>query len=94
MLIYMLIYTYRLICADLKGENYITSQISAAVSFFARWNETGNIMSVTSISNGQLSVGQVIYGDGLILGTTIMSQVSGNVGDIGDYELSSFQGSN
>lgn len=51
---------------------------------------TGNVLTVNSISSGSgnLISGLEIYGDGITNGTTISSQLTGNTGEIGTYQLS------
>jgi len=51
---------------------------------------TGNILTVNSFTSGQgnLITGLEIYGEGIINETTISSQLTGNTGELGTYQLS------
>lgn len=51
-------------------------------------SQTGNVLTVTAVASGSLSVGQTISGIGIVPNTTITSQLTGNTGSTGTYSLS------
>lgn len=51
-------------------------------------SQSSNILTVTAIASGSLSVGQIISGIGVVPGTKITSQLTGSTGSTGTYTLS------
>jgi len=51
-------------------------------------SQFGNVLTVTSIAVGSLSVGQVVAANGIATGTIITGQLSGTTGGPGTYSLS------
>lgn len=51
-------------------------------------SQSGNILTVSAIVSGSISVGQVLSGSGVTPGTTITGQVTGETGSIGTYTVS------
>lgn len=47
---------------------------------------TGNILIVSAVILGSVSYGQVIYGDGVTVGTTVGNQINGTPGGVGTYQ--------
>jgi hypothetical protein len=50
--------------------------------------QTGSSLVVVTIVSGTLVIGQTVTGSNIIAGTTITNQLSGNVGSIGTYTVS------
>ena len=48
----------------------------------------GNVLNVTVLTSGTLQPGGVIAGSGVVVGTTIQNQLSGNTGGVGTYAVS------
>ena len=61
----------------------ITPTFTASIS--------GTTMTVTAISSGDVYDGMEVFGGGIIEGTTVVSQISGTTGGVGDYQLSETQ---
>jgi len=85
--------------ANLKGDmvkaaihqgTHTTNAIKSVIGARFVGTITGNVLTVNSISSGSgnLINGLEIYGDSIINGTTISSQLTGNAGEIGTYQLS------
>lgn len=47
-----------------------------------------DVLTVSAVSSGSLSVGQVISGSGLTAGTKILEQLTGTAGGVGTYKVS------
>lgn len=54
-------------------------------------NAAGTTLTVTSVISGTLGTGQVLSGTGVTVGTTIVAQLTGTVGGIGTYTVSTTQ---
>ncbi|NBV82503.1 hypothetical protein EBR57_00035 [bacterium] len=63
-----------------------SAQISASSASFTGYI-TGNVLTVSAVSNGAVAVGQVLVGDGVVSGTTVIANVSGT-GASGTYTVS------
>lgn len=50
--------------------------------------QVGNVLTVTSVANGQLSIGQTVFGSTILINTQITDQLTGNTGSIGTYTVS------
>jgi hypothetical protein len=50
--------------------------------------QTNNILTVTSISSGNMSIGQYILGSSVLLDTQITTQLTGDTGSTGTYTVS------
>ena len=50
------------------------------------------VMTVTSVAFGTILVGDIVFGEGVGTGVTVLSQVSGTPGSIGTYNLSTVVG--
>ena len=50
--------------------------------------QIGNVLTVTAIVNGTLSVGQTVFGSVILPNTEITDQLTGNTGSIGTYTVS------
>lgn len=63
-----------------------SAQISASSAAFTGYI-TGTVLTVTAVSSGAISVGQVLVGDGVVSGTTVIAVGSGT-GATGTYTVS------
>lgn len=63
-----------------------SAQISASSAAFTGYI-TGTVLTVTAVSSGAISVGQVLVGDGVVSGTTVTAVGSGT-GATGTYTVS------
>ena len=52
---------------------------------------SGTTMNVVSINSGDLQIGQVVLGPGVLDETGILSQISGETGSVGTYEVTKSQ---
>jgi hypothetical protein len=52
---------------------------------------SGTTLTVTSVTLGTLAVGQILTGINVTTGTTIVSQLSGNTGTVGTYQITPSQ---
>lgn len=52
---------------------------------------SGTTMNVVSINSGDLQIGQVVLGPGVLDETDILSQISGETGSVGTYEVTKSQ---
>lgn len=48
----------------------------------------GTTLTVTTLTSGAVAAGQTLFGDGVVVGTTIISQIGGTPGGIGTYAIS------
>ena len=65
---------------------YVTSVATTAAA--ATVTSFGSVLNVTAVSSGVLAPGQAISGTGIPAGASIESQVSGAVGGVGVYTIS------
>jgi hypothetical protein len=64
----------------------ITGSIAALTSSFTG-SIAGNVLNVSALSSGTLTIGAAVAGSGVAAGTTIVSQLSGTIGGVGTYAL-------
>jgi hypothetical protein len=71
----------------------VTGSIAAASSTFTA-SISGDLLTVTAVANGTLTVGTTVSGTGVASGTLIAQQLTGTVGGVGTYLLSQAQQQN
>lgn len=76
-----------------SGATILETDLNAAAPEVADFTGsiTGTTMTVTAVGSGTLAAGQTVEGSGVIVGTQIISQLSGAEGGIGTYQVSDSQ---
>lgn len=64
-------------------DQFVDTKIIASIA--------GNVMTVTDVDYGRLKAGSVLFGTGVVLGTQVISQLSGSAGGTGTYQVSGTQ---
>lgn len=71
---------------DTEGDMRFTGSIAPAVS-----PAVGGVMTVTDVDFGEIKIGAIVFGVGVVAGTTVVSLISGTLGGTGVYEVSESQ---
>ena len=61
-------------------DDYLDGQFAGSI--------TANTLTVTALDTGAPAYGQLLYGDGIAAGCTILTQLSGPAGGVGTYQVS------
>ena len=68
------------------GTASVTASIAPASPF--NGDVPGGLMTVSAVGSGTLYVGGILSGSGVVTGTQILQQISGDTGGVGVYEVS------
>lgn len=71
-----------------ESSNNSINLVPAAKTFVGTGSIAGNVMTVSTITSGTVKIGSYVYGVGIDPDTKIVSQLTGNTGETGTYEVS------
>jgi len=89
----VVLYVAKTILGIFSKDTFVPSTPISGFTTAAQFSgyQVGNVLTVTAVASGTLSVGQNVFGSTVLTNTQITDQLTGNTGKIGTYTVSNSQ---